>query len=69
MEHGCQRPLRDELADLELQLEITAAAGRPSPWVERLRARVRELRERMDAGVSSPRGDTIGRIGRINCRT
>jgi hypothetical protein len=49
MEHGCQRPIRDELADLELQLEITAAAGRPSPWIERLRNRVRELRERIDA--------------------
>ena len=48
MEQVCMRPLRDELVDLELQLEITAAAGRPSPWVERLRSRVRELRERID---------------------
>jgi hypothetical protein len=48
MEHGCHRPLRDELAELELHLEMTAAAGRPSPWVERLRTRVRILRERLE---------------------
>jgi hypothetical protein len=53
MTPGCQRPLSDDLADLELQLEITAAAGRPSPWVERLRHRVRELRERMETGIGS----------------
>lgn len=48
MEQRGRRLLRDELAELELQLELTAAAGRPSPWIERLRSRVRELCERLE---------------------
>lgn len=48
MDYGCQR-LREELEQLEMHLEATAAAGRPSPWIERLRGRVRVLRERLEA--------------------
>lgn len=43
------RSLHDELADFELRLELTTAiGGRPSPWIDRLRDRIRELRERRD---------------------
>lgn len=42
------RSLRDELVQFEMDLAVTAAAGRPSLWVERLRQRVRSVRERLD---------------------
>lgn len=49
-----QRSLHDDLADLELRLELTdAIGGRRSPWIDRLRDRVRELRQRR-AGGSDP---------------
>lgn len=54
MEHGAteyRRILCQDLESLEHELEMTARAGGPSPWVERLRERVRDLRERMEASA------------------
>ena len=43
-----RRVLCRDLEVLEAELELTATSGRPSPWIERLRERVRSLRERME---------------------
>lgn len=55
MEYGApdhRRVLCQDLETLEHELEMTARAGGPSPWVDRLRERVRDLRERMEAGAA-----------------
>lgn len=57
MELSTQRSLRDDLVQFELQLEATAAAGRPSLWVNRLREHVRSVRERLD--TSTPKGNLL----------
>ena len=54
MPASTHRSLRDELVQFELQLEATAAAGRQSQWVNRLRDRVRSVRERLD--TPAPKG-------------
>lgn len=46
MQQGSHRAIHHDLADFELWLQTTAAAGRPSPWIDRLRTRVHELRTR-----------------------
>ncbi|MBX3028347.1 hypothetical protein KF840_25935 [bacterium] len=43
-----RRVLCRDLEVLEAELQMTATAGRPSPWIERLRERVRKVRERME---------------------
>lgn len=43
-----RRVLCRDLAVLEAGLKLTARAGKPSPWVERLRERVRNVRERLE---------------------
>jgi hypothetical protein len=43
-----RRVLCRDLEVLEAELELTAVSGRPSPWIERLRERVRKVRERME---------------------
>lgn len=43
-----RRVLCRDLAVLEAELTLTARAGRPSPWIERLRERVRRVRERLE---------------------
>ena len=52
MQASPHRSLRDELVQFELQLEATAAAGRQSQWVNRLRERVRSVRERLDTAAA-----------------
>jgi len=42
-----RRVLCRDLEALEAELELTAIAGARSPWVERLRDRVRLVRERL----------------------
>ena len=42
-----RRVLCRDLEALEAELELTATAGARSPWVERLRDRVRLVRERL----------------------
>jgi len=43
-----RRVLCRDLEVLEAELLLTATAGRPSPWIERLRERVRMVRERLE---------------------
>lgn len=43
-----RRVLCRDLEVLEAELELTATAGKPSPWIDRLRERVRKVRERME---------------------
>lgn len=43
-----RRVLCRDLEVLEAELKVTATAGRPSPWIERLRQRVRKVRERLE---------------------
>lgn len=52
-----ERAFQAELAEFERTLELTAKGiGGPSPWIDRLRLRVRELRELRgrDAGLGLP---------------
>lgn len=53
-----RRVLCRDLEALERELELTARAGGPSPWVERLRERVRDLRQRLEAAAAVRAGSS-----------